>query len=248
MKTLILIIARLGSTRLKRKHLLLVKGIPIIQWSINRIYYGFQKSIAKDDIQIVLATSDEKENREFETLKNCSVFYGSKDNIPLRLLQCAKYFNCENIISVDGDDILCSVSAMKKIYRFLLKGKEYVKTSGLPLGLNAAGYKRFFLEYAVKKHQNQKLETGWGRIFDKNRILDIKIKDFPNNPDLRFTLDYECDYDFFKKIIDTMGKKIFTISDKKLVNYVIKNKFFLINKKVADEYWTNFKKNLVKEN
>jgi spore coat polysaccharide biosynthesis protein SpsF len=247
MKTIIVLIARLGSTRLKRKHLLEACGRPVLQWSIDRIDHEFRNEIRRKEADIIIATSDEKDNREFENLKNGTVFYGSIDNIPLRLLQCAESYDAENIISVDGDDILCSLRAMRKIYSALKEGKPYVKTTGLPLGLNAAGYKRAFISTCLEAHKNEKLETGWGRVFDETLITDIRMTGIKDDPDLRFTLDYDCDFDFFKKIICDLGEKLYSMDDRKLVDHVRKNGIQLLNRKVAQEYWDNFRKAMSKE-
>jgi spore coat polysaccharide biosynthesis protein SpsF len=247
MDTIIAITARLGSTRLKRKHFLKVRGKHLIQWLIDRIDKEFREEIELSELSIVISTGGETENREFDKVKRCKVFYGSVDNIPLRHLQTAQYFNAENIISVDGDDILCSVEAMREVYRALLDGKLYVKTDGLPLGMNAMGYKRSFLDDMLKDNVNRRLETGWTRIFDEKKLHTIEMRGIKNYPYLRFTLDYRCDYDFFNNIISNLYDKIYSVSDAQFVDFVVKNRVFELNKSVAEEYWQNFNDNLRSE-
>ena len=114
MKTGILITARLGSTRLKQKHMLKVREKPIVYYLIERIRREFKEEIAQNKIEVVIATSDEPDNRAFERLAtaNLKVFYGSIHNIPLRHFQAVESYGLSHVISVDGDDILCSVSGM----------------------------------------------------------------------------------------------------------------------------------------
>ncbi len=247
MDSAILITARLSSTRLKRKLLLKVQDKVLIQWLIDRVYTAFKKDIDSKTVSIIIATSDEKQNRELEQLKNCSIYYGSLNNIPLRHLQCAKHYKVENIISIDGDDILCSTEAMKNIQLALLSGKEYCKTIGLPLGMNDMGYRKDFLENSLSGNIERTLETGWTRIFDEGKLYEINLQGVKNYPYLRFTLDYECDYEFFKYIINFFKKKLYTLIDSELVDYVIKNEIFLINREVAEGYWINFDKNVKNE-
>jgi spore coat polysaccharide biosynthesis protein SpsF len=88
MKTGVLITARLGSTRLKQKHLMEVQGHPIIFYLIERIKHEFEMEINNQEITVYITTSDEPENRALEKVSsNVNVFYGSINNIPLRHLQ-----------------------------------------------------------------------------------------------------------------------------------------------------------------
>ncbi len=250
MKTGILITARLGSTRLKRKHLREVNGRPILFYLIERIKNQFQAEINHSQVQLVIATSDEAENREFEVFEwsGVKVFYGSPNNIPLRHLQVAKELNFDKIISIDGDDILCSTMGMRAVFDALKKGAQYVKTSGLPFGMNSAGYETSFLEVSLESYDGDFLETGWGRIFDPKEIINIEIEFHGNDDLLRFTLDYEADFDFFKAVIEALGEGVFTASDEAIVNLVISKEMYRLNEAISNEYWKNFYENIAKEN
>ena len=60
------------------------------------------------------------------------------------------------VISVDGDDILCSVSGMRRIYdKIMSKSSEYVKTRGYPFGMNSFGIESKFIKKCLKKKLNQ---------------------------------------------------------------------------------------------
>lgn len=242
MKTGILITARLGSTRLGKKHLLPVNGQPLIHYLIERIRWEFGKEIKDSDVQIVIATSDEQENRQFEEFSQAdvTVFYGSVDNIPLRHSRAAAACRLDAIVSIDGDDILCSPKGMREVYQALSMGAKYVKTSNLPFGMNSVGYAISFLSSSIKNHTNDTLETGWGRIFDENQLMDI-ASSFPiQNDALRFTLDYEEDYQFFKALIEKCGDKIIKMTDEEIVKIVLKEEFFRINEPISKQYWENF--------
>lgn len=242
MKTGILITARLGSTRLKKKHMLAADGRPLLMYLIKRIKKEFSREIESGDVMQIIATSDEQENREFEvfTGEGLAVFYGSLSNIPLRHLQAAEKYLLDNIISIDGDDILCSVKGMRLVYESLNQGHHYVKTSNLPFGMNTFGYSVEFLKTSVKNHHNDVLETGWGRIFDSGKLININIP-FPfQNHLLRFTLDYNEDYFFFKTLIEAKGENIYSISDEEIVSYVLNNHLYKVNENISREYWNNF--------
>lgn len=244
MKTGIFITARLGSTRLKRKHLLPVSDHSILFFLIKRIKEEFREQLIGGEIKIIIVTSDEPENREFENFQKdgATVFYGSINNIPLRHLQAAKTHSLDSIISIDGDDILCSVKGMRTVYDALIQGAKYAKTSNLPFGMNSSGYSKNFLESSLNGHFDDILETGWGRIFDQSQLTEIQVPFPAHDNALRFTLDYDADYQFFKAVIETFGDDIFTAQDEEIVRLVTNKKLYLINESTSKQYWDNFYK------
>ncbi len=243
MKTGILITARLGSTRLERKHLLPVNNKPILYYLINRITGEFEKELADKSVSLIIATSDEPENRKFEDFSEygASVFYGSVNNIPLRHLQVAEFHSLNAIVSVDGDDILCSPKGMHEVYKALNQNAHYVKTANLPFGMNSSGYSYYFLSSAMRNHVNDTLETGWGRIFNEKELITLHLPFSIQNKSLRFTLDYEEDYKFFKILIEKTGHRIIEMTDEDIVNIVLKEKMYQLNETISKQYWEDFK-------
>jgi len=242
LRTGIFITARLGSTRLEKKHLLPVNGHPLLYFLISRIVREFEKEINTNEICIVIVTSDEPDNRRFEDLSNsgATVFYGSPNNIPLRHLQAAKAHMLDAVVAVDGDDILCSTRGMRAVYDALIKGASYIKTSNLPFGMNSAGYTLGFVESALNGHHEESLETGWGRIFGTENMLDIHIPFPVTDNALRFTLDYDEDYRFFKTLIEALGDRVFTACDEEIIGLVMDKGLYTINEPIAKQYWENF--------
>jgi spore coat polysaccharide biosynthesis protein SpsF (cytidylyltransferase family) len=246
----IFVTARLGSTRLPQKHLIGVHKRTFIEWLVGRYVYGFREEISRGEVKVVIVTSTERGNEKFRELfagENVSVFFGDNDNIPLRHLQCALNLEISHIVSIDGDDILCSVEGAELVREQLLKGAAMVKTDGLPLGMNVMGYSTEFLRESLSQVTSKVLETGWGRIFDASKIKSIDLNRLPDSDTLRMTLDYDVDAEFFKTVISGIGDRILQISDEELVNYIVEHKLYLLNKEVNEEYWANFRKQQQKE-
>ncbi len=241
----IFITARLASSRLFQKHLIEIEGKPMIKWLVDRYSIGFQNEIKENKIKIFITTSINQENHLFDTIfenSNIEIFYGADSNIPLRHFQCAKANNIDYILSVDGDDILCSIDASKMVLKKLLETGNLVKTIGLPLGMNVMGYSTWFLEKSLQLNPIEKLETGWGKIFEEKEIITIKIENNLNCENIRMTLDYNEDVLFFNNVITGIGTEINTISDKDLVENIIKNNWSIANDNLSDMYWKNFNK------
>lgn len=238
----IFVTARLGSSRLPRKHLLQVGEKPLMGYLLARIAHEFSQEITVGNVISVIASSDEPENRDFERFNasDVQIFFGAIDNIPLRHLQAAESLGLDAIVAVDGDDILCSVRAMRATYQLLLTGCQYVKTTGLPFGMNSFGYSTAFLSASLAGHREDVLETGWGIIFDESAVIEIRMTDPAAEDRLRFTLDYEEDYRFFSTVIEAIGSGILTANDVEIVRVVEKNSIYRLNQNIAQEYWANF--------
>ncbi len=245
----VFITARLGSTRLQEKHLIEVNGKTLIQYLVKRFSIAFEEIIRKNELKLFITTSVESENKKFENIfepNEVTIFYGSDDNIPLRHLECALQYNIDYIVSIDGDDILSSTEASQIVIDGLLRGAKMLYTIGLPLGMNISGYSKTFLENSLTGIESQKLETGWGRIFNKNEIEIIQLE-FPEHVSkIRMTLDYEPDALFFKKVISSID--VLNVSDNVLINSILENNWYQLNSHLDDIYWSNFNKQKEEEN
>lgn len=236
--------ARLGSSRLPRKHLLEANGHALLEVLARRIIHAFVAEFRSGGANLVIVTSDEPENREFErfTTLGAQVFYGSKQNIPLRHLQAAEALRFDAIVAVDGDDILCSTDAMRMVHDGLSRGEDYMNTSGLPFGMNAFGYSIGFLQRSLRGNEQSTLETGWGCIFDAAKLAIYRMKLRDEVPEsLRFTLDYPEDYAFFRAIIEYFGERIFVASDQEIADYVVVQHLSDITAPIAEKYWQDFR-------
>jgi spore coat polysaccharide biosynthesis protein SpsF len=235
------IIARLGSTRLPDKHLLLINGQPILTYLVKRIKNEFINELENSQLDIIVLSGDPVKNSALGTFAmhaGISIYFGDDSNIPKRINEAVEKFNYKFIVSVDGDDILCSPSAMRAVYEELVISREYIQTQGLPFGMNVTGFSSQFLAESLSRINVKHLETGWGWIFDAGKLKGIEYSlKFPKY--LRFTLDYLDDFKFFKEILSTC-KNWVKISDQELVNFVLKNKIFRFNKDLMDKYWENF--------
>lgn len=255
MKIGILILVRLGSTRLANKHLLGVKETNFLSVLVER----FNTAFSNENLPVIIATSEMPMNKHLEGYvdpKKASIFFGNDTNIPKRQLQCAEHFGLTHIISIDGDDILCSTTAARIVQKKLESGSEGVKTTGLPIGLNVMGYEvgllKDCMEAALNEQESEKIETGWGRIF-KNRLeeVDLDFQGKQHISNLRFTLDYPDDERFFRRVIEEFPDDIIIASDDALINFVLTAGIYKENNFLSDEYNLNFnaqKKNEINNN
>jgi len=233
---------RLGSSRLPRKQLLPACGKPLAHYLLERMLEEFKPEVEHDGLQIVIASTPHEENKAFEQFQSgvISVFYGSEENIPLRHLQAAKKFNIDKILWIDGDDFLFSRQGLRLCYDALCEDAQYVKTANTPFGMEGGGYTTDFLEKSLIGFHEEILDTGWHRIFNEECLVEVSLPFGEVRDDLRLTLDYEEDYQLVRKVIELQQDRIYSASDEDIINCIIDNKLYELNRNRIDEYWERF--------
>ena len=199
------ITARMGSTRLKDKHLLQICGKPALRLLIDRISKSSEFLKDYQNFVICVTTGTVEKNHLLEMItKNTSaeIYFGSQNNIPYRHLSAARDLGVDYIVSIDGDDLLIDVTRINLVISGLQKGYDYVTTKGLPLGMNISGYSIKALEQKEHDLQDISLETGWTQIFEVENTKFHQISGFEKYQNIRATLDYKEDFIFFKRCFE----------------------------------------------
>lgn len=237
----VVIPARLGSSRLKRKHLLESCGKPMLEWLVLR-QIKFNPEIQR---KIVIATTTEYENKELHELAaklGVKSFAGCKENMPKRFVEVCQFYGFDGLVCIDGDDIFASPNATTCSLLLLQQGFENVASSMLPLGMNVSGFSKRLLIECLANQPQLILETGWTRILPALSEAEICFRTFEKFLDfeLRLTLDYEEDFRFFDACINKFKELLFEMNDLELIDLIVKSKFFELNRSVSTKYWQNF--------
>ena len=209
----ILINCRLQSIRLPRKHLMQINGEPILSFLIGSIQREFAQEISDGKVRIIIATNSTADNISEFSKFGVNVGYGNERNIPLRQLEIAEGFGLDHVISIDGDDIACYPEGMRLVYERLLKGKDYVRTTGLPFGMNCFGYstkflcdKLFELTPFPQKLQDKAMEENWGELFHGKNDEVIEFEDYQQ--EVKYSLDTDEDFAMFRELLEERDEKI----------------------------------------
>ena len=139
METAAFIPVRLSSTRLPSKALLKICGKPCIQYLIERI-----KKVENLDGIVLCTTENIVDDKIVELAKDMKIefFRGSEKDVLDRFKNAALKFQVENIVNIDGDDILCELEFIKKTVNELKKNQvDYVSWKNMPLGTTPIGMK-----------------------------------------------------------------------------------------------------------
>jgi spore coat polysaccharide biosynthesis protein SpsF len=240
MKTAAFIPVRLSSTRLPGKALINICGKPAIQYLIERV-----KSVKNLDGIVICTTTNPSDDKiiEFARQMKVNIFRGNEVDILDRFKTAALEFKVENIVNIDGDDILCEPEFIEQTAVELEKNKfDYIYWKNLPLGTTPIGIKTSALVKICNEKNTDNTETGWGRFFTQTDLFNVTFLTSNNpellNSDIRLTLDYPEDLALFEQILMNL-KWPFNLKDVvKLLNdrKDIKD----LNKSVKDDYWKFF--------
>jgi spore coat polysaccharide biosynthesis protein SpsF (cytidylyltransferase family) len=195
---LIIIQARLSSTRLPGKVLMNLGGRKVI----DRVAQACER-VAKTVIAIPY---DEPELEEYLAKQNYDVHLGSPDDVLRRYYECALEWKAEQIVRVTADCPLLPVSVIQAVVK-KHKQASYAYTSNtlvrtFPKGYDVEAFDFRLLEQAHKEATNP---------YEREHVTPYikKIADIVQNVSqpvdqsmLRCTLDTQEDYDYLKAIIE----------------------------------------------
>lgn len=195
--------------------------------------------------KVIISTSIDSRDDVFETIAkemDVDIFRGSEDDKLLRYYDTAKKFGLDAVIIVDGDDLLCFPEYIDLTIEKLKSDPniDVVFTKNLPLGAAASGLSLKALEKVIDIKDENDTEV-WGGYFTSTNhfnVVYLEAEGIFNNPDIRMTLDYHEDFEFFKTIFETLYLKDKNFSSLNVMELLtqIDNSICDINKEAQIKY------------
>ena len=199
-----IIVARCGSSRLPNKALLKIQDRATISLLIERI------KRCKNVDKVILATStDPSDDLLAETAQHEGVFVfrGSLDNLSLRFYEAAKYYKVDQIVRITGDDILRDETVIDlAIESHLYSSSNVTVTDNMPYGTASEIFSLKTLETILNTVQ-EPINTEYLEYFLENeRYFSVNRykSSYSFDKDIRLTLDYEEDFEFFSCIFNNL--------------------------------------------
>ena len=202
--------ARMGSSRLPNKVLRKIKGKTLLELYVNRV----KQSRLID--KIVIATTKKPEDEvieEIATQLGLECFRGSENDLLDRYYQCAKKYKADVVVRVTPDDPFVDHRVIDRAVQIFKDNQVDFVTNHFeptyPEGLDVEVYSIYALE---KSWKEAKLLSEREHVFPyiQNNQDQFKIINFKQDKDyshLRWTIDYECDYEMTKVIYDYLYEK-----------------------------------------
>jgi spore coat polysaccharide biosynthesis protein SpsF len=242
MKVGYLVIGRLKSTRLPKKILLQIEGRPYLAHMFDRL-----KLSKKTDV-IVLCTST---NPEDDPLEICAkdngveCFRGSEDDVVKRLYDAAVKYQLDYILTITADCPLVDWKYADKVAEAFAKtNADLITAMDLPHGAFTHGLKPAALKKILEIKDASDTEV-WGRYFSDTGLFETYRMPITNlkyrRPDIRMTLDYPEDDQFFRAVFKALYKKGQVFGLDAIIDYLKGHpEVMAINKHCAQKYLSRY--------
>ncbi len=218
MKAVIILQARLDSSRLPSKVLLPLAGKSVIEHILERL------SLSKEADEVAVAVPEVEKDGKLSSLVNrlgYRVILGPEHDVLSRYIISAYETSAEIVVRATADNPLVEPSVIDKQIRFIRENPEidYVFTRRLPLGVSTETFPRKTLEkldYLAKAPLHREHVTYYlVENPDPFRIRFLQAPSELERPSYRLTLDTEEDYAVFKEIYGTLynGKDIVSLEE-----------------------------------
>ncbi|MCU0460387.1 MAG: hypothetical protein MUF36_00015 [Bacteroidales bacterium] len=236
----IFITVRNGSTRLKNKALMPIQGIPTIEYVIRRVKHS---ELAQS---IVLCTTENKMDDslvEIAQRNNILYFRGSEEDKLERWRGAAQKYNVEFFCTADGDDLFCDPALIDLAFKqYQKKNIDFIESKKVITGAFTYGIKVTALNKVCEIKDSDKTEMMWVYFTDTGLFKCEELENIPGKyirSDIRMTLDYQEDFDFFNTVIVKSGKKTEYLPMNEIVDIInkypeIKNVNFFRQQQWAD--------------
>jgi spore coat polysaccharide biosynthesis protein SpsF len=216
MKTVIIVQARMTSTRLPGKVLKTVLNKPLLEYQMERL-----RRISMVD-EIVIATTTNDTDQPIVDLCNrlsVSYFRGSEEDVLARYHGAAEKYNADIVVRVTADCPVIDPVVCEDVIAYFIKNQnqyDYVRLEQFPRGLDAEVFSFKVLDEcfreAIDKPDREHVTPFIYRHPERYRLKHMTCnEDYSHH---RWTVDTPEDFKLIKRIIE----ELYPI--KKLFNYV----------------------------
>jgi spore coat polysaccharide biosynthesis protein SpsF len=216
-KNLVILQARMSSTRLPGKVMEIVNGKPMIYWQIQRI----QRSKIE---KLIVATSTENSDdilAEYMSRVGIDVYRGPIDDVFNRFIGVLNNYDAENFIRLTADCPMIMPQLLDSMIDFYRGGDfDYVSNTinpsfpdGLDIEIVKTSAFRRLSQFDLSDHELEHVTVG---MYTRRQLF--KCENYPNTSnlsELRWTVDYPEDLVFVKRVFSHFkGKEIsFDLND-----------------------------------
>ena len=204
-RAVIVLQARMGSTRLPGKALAPIAGRSLLARAVERLG-------TRADLPVVLVTTTLLEDdllcEEAERLE-IAVLRGSADDVLGRFAFAASVLGVSAIVRATGDNPAVDIDSPYRTLEILLRsGADYVVDYGLPLGstVEAIAVPALVRAAALATDAyDREHVTPFIRRDARARAVDALAPSALRRPDLRFTVDSADDLDYMRRVYQEAG-------------------------------------------
>lgn len=212
-KTVAIIQARMGSTRLPGKVMLPLDGSHVLTHDVRRV------SRADTIDEVVVATSTKTADdivARYADRAGATVFRGSEDDVLDRMFSAATEADAETVVRITGDCPLIDPDVIDTVVdRLVTEGVDYCSNTferTFPRGLDAEVFTYESFEYvyeeAKEPHHREHVTPYYRESNDRFNLVSVTSEEvfdelwMQDRADLRLTLDEADDYELLREVYD----------------------------------------------
>ena len=213
MKTVAIIQARMGSTRLPGKVMLPLDGSHVLTHDVERV----RKADTVDEVIVATSTKTADDIvARYADRAGATVFRGSEDDVLDRMFSAATEVNAETVVRITGDCPLIDGDVINTVVnRLATEGIDYCSNTferTFPRGLDveAFTYESFehVYENAKEPHHREHVTPYYRENDGQFNLVSVTSEEIFDEPwmqdrdDLRLTLDEADDYELLREVYD----------------------------------------------
>ncbi|KAA0690837.1 aminotransferase class III-fold pyridoxal phosphate-dependent enzyme [Halopseudomonas laoshanensis] len=207
MKTVAIVQARMGSSRLPGKTMKRINGVPMIELLLGRL------ACSEEIDQIIVATSDDSRNEvliEHVRKLGFACEQGSENDVMARYFQAARAHAADLVVRITGDCPFVDPALVDEIIReFKMAEVDYASNTNPPTypdGMDVEVFTYGALEKASAETSS---------VFDREHVTPylrraehfsrISIENEEDLSDLRWTVDEQADFNVIERVFSHFG-------------------------------------------
>lgn len=222
MRSAVFITVRSDSSRLPNKAFMPILGKPTIEMVIQRA------KLVKSANTVIVCTTERSVDDEIANLaKKCGVecYRGSLDDKLERWMGAVRQFAIDFFVTMDGDDLLCDPELMELGLKQMANSDlDFIEApDGLICGAFTYAIKREALQKVCEIKGTDDTEMMWTYfkdtgLFKTGQLLGADQIFFDRN--IRLTLDYQEDFDFFNAIFTAFDCRLNNIALREIIPFL----------------------------
>jgi len=204
----IFLTVRTGSSRLPNKSLMRLGEETTTEFLIKRL-----KESKLADFIVLCTTSRKQDNVlcRFASENDIKYFQGSEDDKLERWRGACEKYDVDFFVTADGDDLLCEPELIDLAFKqYEDTGPDFIQCKDIICGAFTYGIKTAALNKVCEIKDTDQTEMMWVYFTDTGLFNVKELENVPDaykRADIRMTLDYWEDFNFFDTIIQHLGKE-----------------------------------------
>ena len=204
-KVVILIQARMGSTRLSGKVMKYISGKPQIQHVIDNVS---KSKFASEVVVVTSVAPDNEPLKDYLTKQHINWFAGDENDVLSRFIYAGKEYDADIVVRVTADNPLSNAECIDRmIESHIQRNAEYTMMKGLPVGVacEIINYNVLKEVYATGNLTEKDKEHVTIYIYEHPEKYNINYVCAPvkyNYPDINLSVDTQDDFNKMTDIFE----------------------------------------------